>query len=184
MIENQIQALIQSSDLGPIGESWFARRLPCVDFCSRLATEADSLGASRLGGPYLASPGFTPPLYGEVEMDFVCQLACSDLTMVAPHLKGHLLFFVPAQAVMDGHEVAAVVHIAPSSELVSFTPSPGDYFRQIACVLSASPSCSLPSPSDAFQSPETQPWHELDDELRSRLSSVYFTTTRIPNDPY
>jgi len=184
MTESQIQALIQSSDLGQIGESWYARRLPCVDFFSRLATDADPPEASRLGGPYLATPDFTHPRYDEAEMDFVCQIACSDLTTVAPHLKGHLLFFVPAQAVIDGHDVAAVVQIDAHSELVSLTPNPGYYFRQIACILSPSPSCSLPSPMDAFQSPDTQPWHGIDDALKSRFISVYSATTRIPGDPY
>ena len=184
MTENQIQTLIQSSGLGSIGDIWYGRRLPCVDFCSRLATDIDPSDASRLGGPYLATPGFAPPRYEDVEMDFVCQIACSDVSSVAPHLSGHLLFFAPAQAVSDGHDVAAVVHIEASSELVPFTPSPGYYFRQVACILSPSASCSLPSPMDTFQSPDTQPWHELDDALRSKFLSNYSATTRIPGDPY
>jgi uncharacterized protein YwqG len=184
MTENQIQALIQANGLGAIGESWYGRRLPCVDFCSRLATDADPLEASRLGGPYLAPPDFTPPRYDGAEMDFVCQIACSDVATVAPHLRGHLLFFAPAQSVMDGHDVAAVVHVDATTRLVSFRPEPGEYFRQMACVLSASPSCSLPAPMDEFQSPETQPWHEMDEPLKSKFSSVYFQSTRIPGDPY
>ncbi|NBO66841.1 MAG: DUF1963 domain-containing protein [Acidobacteria bacterium] len=164
--EYQIQTLIQSSGLGSIGDIWYGRRLSCVDFCSRLAIDIDPSDASRLGGPYLATPGFAPPRYEDVEMDFVCQIACSDVSSVAPHLRGHPLVF------------------DASSELVPFTPSPGYYFRQVACILSPSVSCSLPSPMDTFQSPDTQPWHELDDALRSKFLSNYSATTRIPGDPY